>query len=107
MQRCSRSAYRINGIAGLVGFGGLICFVISIVWMCFGVFVNAPLGRSLWLFGASIFIGFLGRVLHWYSFFLVNQKGFTYDSGTREGSWLQGDSRVTYKFSKELDSPFK
>jgi 4-hydroxybenzoate polyprenyltransferase len=96
-QKCTPLGYKLHGIAELLGFIGLVIFVI----VCIYLWVRHSIGMfntyQFWWMAIPIGIGIVAETLYVYSWRLAARKGFQYDYKTGEASWIDDGERQTLR----------
>ncbi len=97
-QKCTPVGYELHGIAELLGFLGLLLFIIVCVYLLgrrsLGIFDI----RQLWLMAIPFGMGLIAEFLYHYSWRLAIRKGFTYNYDTQEASWMEDGKKQTFKW---------
>jgi hypothetical protein len=97
-QRCTPLGYALHGVSDLIGFTGLLLLLGTGAYLAYRRTVGTFHTTLLWLLAIPFAVGVIGSLLCRYSWFLAHRRGFRYDYETCEASWLENDSRRTYKY---------
>ncbi len=96
-QRCTPFGYTLHVISDLIGFLGLLLLLATGAYVSYRGIVGTFHSGLLWLFAIPFGLDFVGTALFHYSWVVARRKGFRYDYGTREASWIENGERQTYK----------
>ncbi len=100
LRRCTPTGYALHAIAELVGFTGLLSFLVMPALLAREWLKGELHGEDLWLLAAPFGIGIASQTLMWISDWCARRKSFHYDYSRQEASWLERGELHTYKSLK-------
>lgn len=97
-QKCTPVGYALHVVAELIGFVGLLGLFATPVMLIWSWFAGTFRLSLFWLFALAFGLGIVSEVMFQFSWWLAFRKGFHYDDGIREASWLEGGIRRVYSY---------
>lgn len=100
-RRCTPLGYALHGIAEMLGFVGLLLMLGLGVYIAYSSIAGNFHASLLWLLTIPLGLGVIAEIVYQTSWLLAARKGFRYDYETRQASWIEGGTRVTYRWVAE------
>src|SRR5262245_58601253 len=92
-QRCTPFGYTLQGIGDLVGFLGLLMFLVVPVYLGYSAIVGTFSWSLLWLLLVPVGVGVVGRIMVECSWWMASRKNFHYDYERRESTWIEAGEK--------------
>jgi hypothetical protein len=97
-RRCTPIGYVIHVIADYVGFLGLL-MIFAVLYCLIHAWIYGTFKNSLfWLLLLPFGFGLISELLYRFSWALAYWKGFRFDYGRGEASWIEAGERRTYTY---------
>ena len=98
-QRCTAAGYQLRGIAGLIGFFGLLSlFFVPICLASMWLMGRMADSRFWWLLALPLALGFLNELLMAIVNTVADGRGFSYDYERRVASWRENDRVACFSY---------
>ncbi len=97
-RRCTPLGYSLHISADLIGFMGLILFLLIPALLAYRWFLGSFQAAQGWFMTVPFGFGIVGQILFQTSWVLAQRKNFRYDDEQREASWIEAGERRTYRW---------
>lgn len=102
-QKCTPFGYVLHGIAEMIGFAGLLCFLIIALNLVYRGITSTFTVPDLWMLAAPFGIGLISEVFYQYSWWLAARKGYQYNYERDEATWLEAGERISYRWTSNVE----